>query len=518
MSMLTQAEPAKKRSKLVLPEPQISDQDMQQVIKLGKASDFAKDVAAESGTGTTDALLGDYSITPQIAATPRTPAVFTDRIMQEAQAIIALTHVETPLKGGANTQVHETDFSSALPTPMAIATPNTVLATPLQRNADGTMTPGFQTPANRPNDKGEFTPAVTRDKLNINVDEFTAETPIALKNYRKQLKESLREKLSTLPTPKNDYEIVVPEDVAEDETDSGIEPMIEDQDDADTRVVAEGDARKAAELARRSQVIQNDLPRPLDINKTILRPSSDMVGLTDLQQAEELIKQEMIAMLHYDAMMNPTVSGVAQQDKKRLQQAQDYIKQSTYDQLDDEDLEAAKELLKEEMQVVKNGMAHGDLSLENYSQVWEECLSQVLYLPNQSRYTRANLASKKDRFESAERKLEQNRALMAKDARRCGKIEKKLKILTGGYQARAQAITQQLHDTFEQIEQTATSLESFKHLEIQEDVAIPRRLEVSICLLGAVSLTSDAIEYALIMNSIYCIAVINSRCSATNEP
>jgi pre-mRNA-splicing factor CDC5/CEF1 len=33
-------------------------------------------------------------------------------------------------------------------------------------------------------------------------------------------------------------------------------------------------------------------------------------------------------------------------------------------------------------------------------QVWEECLAQVLYLPSQQRYTRANLASKKDRIES----------------------------------------------------------------------------------------------------------------------
>lgn len=436
MSMLTQAEPAKKRSKLVLPEPQISDQDMQQVIKLGKANDFAKEVAAESGVGTTDALLGDYSITPQIAATPRTPAVFTDRIMQEAQAIIALTQVETPLKGGANTYVHDTDFSAVLPTPQVVATPNTVLATPFrsQRNPDGTMTPGFQTPANRPNDKGEFTPSVTRDKLNINVDEFAAETPIALKSYRKQLKDSLREKLSTLPTPKNDYEIVVPDDIAEDETENTTASMIEDQDDADARTIAEIDARKAAELARRSQVIQKDMPRPFMVNKTILRPPSEMVGLTDVQRAEEQIKHEMIAMLYYDAGQDPLVSGDAVQDKKRSQQAQDYSKQNPYEQIDEEELVEAQQMLKDEIQVVKNGMGHGDLSLENYSQVWEECLGQVLYLPNKKRYTRANLASKTERFQSVKEKLEVNREQMASEAKRCGKIEKKLKIITGGYQ------------------------------------------------------------------------------------
>lgn len=444
--MLQNIEPAKKRSKLVLPIPQISDQELQQVVKLGRASDIAKEVALESGIETTDALLGDYSITPQIAATPRTPAPFTDKIMQEAQAIMALTHVETPLKGGLNTPLHETNFSSALPTSSIVSTPNTVLVTPFRsaRNADGSLTPGFQTPGVKAigyGEKGEsFTPALARDKLNINVEDFAGsnETPIGLKNYQKQIKDSLREKLSTLPTPRNDYEIVVPEDETDNVDNASSEPFIEDQTDIDARIVAEEKAIIAAELAKRSKVIQKDLPRPLDINTTILRPSSDIAGLTDLQKAEELIKQEMITMLHYDAVLNPVAVPTTIPAKKpsSLQQLQAYLDQNPYDEFDDLDLEEANEMLLEEMQVVKNGMAHGDLSVENYSQVWEECLSQVLYLPSQNRYTRANLASKKDRFESAEKKLEQNRRHMAKEAKRCGKIEKKLKILTGGYQVK----------------------------------------------------------------------------------
>lgn len=88
------------------------------------------------------------------------------------------------------------------------------------------------------------------------------------------------------------------------------------------------------------------------------------------------------------------------------------------------------------MEVVKAGMGHGDLSMDAYSQVWEECYGQVnvgflqnmhiwslelflksvlvflqvLYLPSQNRYTRASLASKKDRIESFEKKLEVRKA------------------------------------------------------------------------------------------------------------
>ena len=58
------------------------------------------------------------------------------------------------------------------------------------------------------------------------------------------------------------------------------------------------------------------------------------------------------------------------------------------------------------MDHIKQKMGHGDLSQEAYTQVWEECYAQVLFLPSQNRYTRANLASKKDRIESLEKRLE----------------------------------------------------------------------------------------------------------------
>lgn len=329
---------------------------------------------------------------------------------------------------------------------------------------------------------GSQTVALVRDKLSINPEENinVGDTPALYKNYQKQIKHSLREGLATLPTPRNDYEIVVPED----NNDNG--PMdatddvaaVEDQADVDARIVAEREAKRKRELEKRSQVIQRSLPRPAEVNTKILRPPTDKQNLSELQKAEELIKHEMITMLLYDSTKDP-VPGPGQSQAK-MDQLQSYFKANPYEDISKKQLEEAKELLAEEMNVVKEGMGHGDLPLDVYSQVWEECLGQVLYLPSQNRYTRANLASKKDRLESAERRLEQNRRHMAKEAKRCGKIEKKLKILTGGYQARAQALIKQLQDTYEQIEQNTTALSTFKFLAEQESVAIPRRLEVRI--------------------------------------
>jgi pre-mRNA-splicing factor CDC5/CEF1 len=90
-------------------------------------------VATEGGEQPSDALLADYSLaTPSATRTPRTPAPVTDKILQEAQNIMALTHVDTPLKGGLNTPLHDSDFTGVNPQKDSVQTPNTLLATPFR--------------------------------------------------------------------------------------------------------------------------------------------------------------------------------------------------------------------------------------------------------------------------------------------------------------------------------------------------------------------------------------------------
>ena len=61
----------------------------------------------------------------------------------------------------------------------------------------------------------------------------------------------------------------------------------------------------------------------------------------------------------------------------------------------------------------------------------------ILFFQFNYNIIRANLASKKDRIESLEKRLDMNRGHMTKEAKRAAKTEKKLKILTGGYQVLA---------------------------------------------------------------------------------
>ena len=334
------------------------------------------------------------------------------------------------------------------------------------------------TPSQTPGLMGR-TPGSTpvRDKLSINPEECL---DVDVRN--RENKASLRLGLNSLPAPRNDFEIVVPETEEEETMADQGEVWIEDQADIDQQTEEEF---REAEFKLRSQSVQRDLPRPIDMNHTTLRPISS--DLTDLQKAEELIKREMIVMLHYDCLETPTAAQMGEGSRKKRddkerqivneQHHRHYLDKHPYVKFNDEDISEAKDLLSQEMEVVRNGMNHGELSLEAYTQVWEECLSQVLYLPSQNRYTRANLANKKDRIESLEKRLEQNRSHMKKDSKKAVKIEDRLKILTRGYQTRSQGLIKQIGDLEDQIEQTHLELSTFSFLKDQETKAIPRRLQ-----------------------------------------
>lgn len=66
---------------------------------------------------------------------------------------------------------------------------------------------------------------------------------------------------------------------------------------------------------------------------------------------------------------------------------------------------------------------------------------------------------------------------MTTEAKRAAKMEKKMKILLGGYQSRAMGLMKQLNDLWDQIEQAYLELRTFEELKKHEDSAIPRRLE-----------------------------------------
>lgn len=515
----TNKEPLRKRSKLVLPSPQISDMELEEVVKLGLASEQARQ-QAEEATPTetvTGQLLGNYQMTPDLARlrTPLLPAS-EDTVLTDAQDILALQIVDTPLKGGLNTPLHKSEFNTGLtPAHKTVQTPNTMFQTPFRTphgevNATPSRTPlaltnetgGFNSshqalvPVNDNNNVGNETPSVSiRDKLAINPDETFSgfEDKEKLRDNLNQLKKNL----SKLPAPKNDYEIVLPEDENQDEEKIDIDrpdyvgEQFELLDEAEVQQQKRIAQKKKyeEEMKHKSKSVQRALPRPSDMNHNILRPVDMVQPLSGYQQAEELIKEEMLIMLHQDILTDPTLNqcGIPAGSKRPAtlngmkplhpEKHQSYLKNNCYERFTLDEIKEANELLNKEIPQIKKAMGHGELTSEAYVQVWEECYAQVLYIPNSNRFTRASVTSRKDKIESYEKKLEVNRFHMSKEAKKAGKLEQKLKITLGGYQSRAQILVKSLQDIYNQIESKQVELNTFDNIREHELQAIPKRID-----------------------------------------
>lgn len=491
-SLLNQNEIIKPRSKLVLPEPAISENEIEQVVKLGKVSELAKETAAESGTVASGTLLADYTINTSInnIRTPKNPILSRDNILMEAQNLIALTNVDTPLKGGTNVPLVDVPDISTPAGLAATMTPNTMIATPF-RSAHGKTVGGTpaRTPGTMGTQEGFTTPLSTplRDKLAINPEDSLAfDSASDSKRHNKEMKENLRKAFADLPAPKNEYEIVLNNKQEDEEDDKeAVDVEMVDQSEVDAKIQKQ-QKEKLMKEQKWSQAVQRDAPRPTDVRNTLL--TSSTTGSL-LAQAEDLIKEEMIKILHFDALVNPTENqqtfaalcskssaNNSQTPKTYESLLAGYLQKNPIEPVADKDLAKARKLLEQEMKVVKEGMEHEDLSLADYSQVWDECYSQLLYVPSQNKYTKAKIVYKNEHIRALESRLEQNRVHMSKEAKKAAKLEKKISILLGGYQSRAVEMHKQIRENVKDIEQARLELYSFNALKVCEDRAITKRI------------------------------------------
>ncbi|GMP22197.1 hypothetical protein CsSME_00000321 [Camellia sinensis var. sinensis] len=211
---LNDPEAVRKRSKLMLPAPQISDNELEEIAKMGYTSDLlAGSEELIEGNGATRALLANYAQTPRQGMTPlrnpqRTPTGKGDAIMMEAENLAKLRESQTPLLGGENPKLHPSDFSGVTPKKREIQTPNPML-TPSVTPGDGGMTPRLGMTPSR--DSFGLTPKGTpiRDELHINEGVDMHESAKLELRRQADLRRNLRSGLSNLPQPKNEYQIVI---------------------------------------------------------------------------------------------------------------------------------------------------------------------------------------------------------------------------------------------------------------------------------------------------------------------
>eukprot|EP01027_Heterolobosea_sp_BB2_P010039 GEZU01014776.1.p1 GENE.GEZU01014776.1~~GEZU01014776.1.p1 ORF type:complete len:798 (-),score=239.01 GEZU01014776.1:108-2501(-) len=456
----------RKRTRFSLPAPQVSDAELEEIAKMGNAAESAKNTQSSSGSKATQKLLADYKATPAPTPlrTPRTPAA-TDTILLEAQNLAALTTQSTPLVGGANTPLNQTfgDFGGITPRKTVQATPNP-LATPMR-------TPGAigATP------RGGATPAI-RDELHINDEGSVAEiNKRAEKQRQAMLRNDLRKSLSSIPEPKNEYQVAVPEIPEEAEEEESEEGLVEDAAD----MIARGEsARKAKEqemLRKRSQPVQRDLPRPIAVDRNTVgamdRTEIDTLEQCSEKQADELIKAEMLDMIQLDAVAYPYTLQYPLDRNAAVKRSK---RKPTLEEFSDQQLQGARDLVAAELANIEKPNSY-----DEFAACWEEMHKEVMYLPSENKYIRYSSAQRAQKIDNLQYNHKIAREHMAHETKKVTKLENKLNILTGGYKKRSHDLRQALDDLHMQIDQARIELHCFKAMQAHENNnAIPLRIGV----------------------------------------
>jgi pre-mRNA-splicing factor CDC5/CEF1 len=195
--------------------------------------------------------------------------ILDDNLMIEARNLIALSNAQTPLLGGENTSLASgTGFEGATPKHMAIQTPNP-MATPMRGSTFGSEATPFKTPR----------------------EEKIATT---------QRKRSLLQALASLPKPRNEWEIKLPDmDNEQDKAEKPSADMVEDMSDYEREMKESAEAEAQERLARRSLAVQRGLPRPTAV-PVVEEPSDEI---------EQMIHAELIRLLEHDAVKYPVAGG-----------------------------------------------------------------------------------------------------------------------------------------------------------------------------------------------------------------
>lgn len=292
---IREAEQSSKRRALNLPAPQVSEGELEDIVKMGMMGERASTLARQSENDATRGLVSEYSTLNQTPMrTPRAPAQ-EDHIANEIRNIKAMTEAQSALLGGENAPLHEgtqsTGFDGIAPRQHVVATPNP-LATPLRANGVG-ATPG------RPGQTPMRTP---RDTFALNAEDraIVGATPRDMKIREVALRSSLKQGLASLPKPKDtEWELELPEEQREAAPSSG--DLVEDSAERDRREREIREAQEALERQRWTQAVQRGLPRPVDVNINAMLTAAGKIS----GDAESLIAREAAALIANDAVKFP---------------------------------------------------------------------------------------------------------------------------------------------------------------------------------------------------------------------
>lgn len=404
---MQEADKVSKRRKLMLPHAQVSEADMEQIIKLGHAGEEAR-ALVEHGESATEGLLGTYTPIERPApdATPARAPV-ADALVREARELHARTVTQTPLLGDEN-----------------VPMPSTA----------------------RPSEPAS-TPAATpyRDALGLNDG---SATPRDAKMQARIAKRQLAARLAALPAPKNDFDIVVDEPPVP-------EPIVHDdvEEDAavrDARLAQEAAEERERAWARRTQVVQRALPRPVDVNPHQLEVLLASLRASD-DEAQRLVDHEVVQLMAQDARVFPLPGSrnVGGQTSALWPVPDTYLAQARA-LVEAETLHAAEP--SEPVDMPEAWAPDG-------TRVFRDTLSREAYI------------------QGAQQRLGVLRTKMNDAATQALKSEKLLSKLLGGYQARSRRLGGQVTEAAAKHADMSVRISALERLASSEPAAGQERLE-----------------------------------------
>lgn len=450
---IREAEQSSKRRSLNLPAPQVSESELEDIVKMGMSGERANLLAEGSENGNTRGLIGNYSNT--VGATPiRTPRApqEADRIANELRNARARTDTQSVLFGGENTVMAEdeatTGYQGVTPSHQVSSTPNP-MATPMRNGMTGAT----------PRGPGATPMRTPRDTFNLNQEDgsmqLVGQTPRDLRLREQAERGSIRSKLAALPRPKEtEWELELPEE--RDEAIAARNEQLRGEDAAarDQRNAQLAHAAALAEFRRQTQTVQKGLPRPsiVDVD-AMLKRARDMTDPVERQIAEE-----MALLMAHDAVKfggtTQRVLGSAPRTKQVF---------------DEEALQKAQ------MEVVLEMGQDADRALfgEAFEREWERAHANDKILPGLAGYD-------DDEFDEAQlltESFDRIQTSLTLSAEKSAVAEKKLAKVQGGYMARQRVLKGKIAEAAKSLEQVKVDEEVARRALAAEEAGLAGRLE-----------------------------------------
>ena len=281
--------------------------------------------------------------------------------------------------------------------------------------------------------------------------------------------------LALLPTPVNEYKIVMPQAeknamnvISEVEKDAsgmrdedGSVPVETDAADVAELEQTNAVAKREAMLASCSSAMRRELPRPLVINRapTLLDSAAPHAG-DSRATAAQLLDAEVLRLLEADAS--------ADQPSGAPERVNNLCWTNSVP------LGRARSLLRNESKRIASALTiSGDNN--DYFQ-WSSTEQRLAYVPSLQMYADRCSTGEDDRMAASEQQQLLLKNLMARDAKRAGKVEKKLETLSGGYRKRALGLERKCSGLLQGLLDKLIDMRSLKSLDSLETHAKSQRL------------------------------------------